>query len=441
MVLGYLPNVFLTMYASQIGSAVEGCLLSLALADRINAMRDLHARTLQETGQKLAAMNQQLARTNQLKDEFLSTVTHELRTPMNGVIGSLELIKTLDMGAELELYTQTAEGSARQMMGMVNGILSLTELQAGRLTAELQPFSLGALLKGLSAEFAPQARSKGLSFSYDIAHGLPDYWVGDEAKIRQCLECLLDNAIKFTCEGGVILRVTGTAIDEARWSMAFNVIDSGIGFVHQERAELYQHFFQVDGSMTRNYGGLGIGLAICRRLVELMGGQLTHHSLPRQGSQFQVSLELEALAPAEQSPALNLKKSPIECAVLLVEDHDVGAPDLYGMLLALGYRVHCADSGQAAIDLLRRERVDAVLLGCPLARITATSKDAQLLTLAVCLQLPVLAVFESAAEAQAGRGQVDAITDALSKPLGIDDVQHALAQRLLVVGEGKSAGS
>jgi len=93
------------------------------------------------------------------------------------------------------------------------------------------------------------------------------------------------------------------------------------------------------------------------------------------------------------------------------------------------------------IDLLRRERVDAVLLGCPLARITATSKDAQLLTLAVCLQLPVLAVFESAAEAQAARGQVDAITDALIKPLGIDDVQHALAQRLLVVGEGKSAGS
>lgn len=441
MVLGYLPNVFLTMYASQIGSAVEGCLLSLALADRINAMRDLHARTLQETGQKLAAMNQQLARTNQLKDEFLSTVTHELRTPMNGVIGSLELIKTLDMGSELELYTQTAEGSARQMMGMVNGILSLTELQAGRLAAELQPFSLGELLKALSAEFAPKARSKGLTFSYDIAHGLPDHWVGDEAKIRQCLECLLDNAIKFTCEGGVILRVTGKAIDEARWSLAFNVIDSGIGFVHQERAELYQHFFQVDGSMTRNYGGLGIGLAICRRLVELMGGQLTHHSLPRQGSQFQVSLELEALAPATQSTLLSLKKSPMECAVLLVEDHDVGAPDLYGMLLALGYRVHCADSGQAAIDLLRRERVDAVLLGCPLARITATSKDAQLLTLAVCLQLPVLAVFESAAEAQAARGQVDAITDALIKPLGIDDVQHALAQRLLVVGEGKSAGS
>ena len=440
MVLGYLPNVFLTMYASQIGSAVEGCLLSLALADRINAMRDLHARTLQDTGHKLAAMNQQLARTNQLKDEFLSTVTHELRTPMNGVIGSLELIKTLDMSPELALYTHTAEGSAREMMGMVNGILSLTELQAGRLTAEQQPFSLSELLKGLSAQFGPQARSKGLTFSYDIAHGLPDQWSGDEAKIRQCLECLLDNAIKFTCAGGVILRVTGNAAADTRWSLAFNVIDSGIGFVHQEKAELYQHFFQVDGSMTRNYGGLGIGLAICRRLVELMGGQLTHHSQPGQGSQFQVSLELEALSQPVQSPSLNLKASPAECHLLLVKDSRVGAVDLRGMLLTLGYHVQCVESGHAAIELLRRERVDAVLLGCPLALITGTSKEAQLLTLAECLQLPVLAVFESDAEAHAARGQVDAITDYLIRPLSLEDVQQALARRLLQASEGKSAG-
>ena len=439
MVLGYLPNVFLTMYASQIGSAVEGCLLSLALADRINGMRNLHARTLQETGQKLAAMNQQLVRTHQLKDEFLSTVTHELRTPMNGVIGSLELIKTLNMSPELEFYTQTAEGSAREMMGMVNGILSLTELQAGRLQAELQPFSLGELLKGLNAEFEPQARSKRLSFAYDIEQGLPDQWIGDRAKIRQCLECLLDNAIKFTNEGGVMLRVTGHATDESRGSLAFNVIDSGIGFVHQEDAELYQHFFQVDGSITRSYGGLGIGLAICRRLVDLMGGQLTHQSRPHQGSQFQVALRLEALTPPAASTAPQLKKSPAECCVLLVQDNSDPTLNLHGMLHALGYRVRSVDGGQAAIELLRRERVDAVLLGCPLARVTGTSMGAQLLMLAACLQLPVLAVFDSDAQAQTARAQFDAITGYLIKPLRLEDIQQALSQHLLETAEGKSA--
>ena len=437
MVLGYLPNVFLTMYASQIGSAIEVGLLSLALADRINAMRDLQARTLQESGQKLAAMNQQLARTNQLKDEFLATVTHELRTPMNGVIGSLELIKTLDMGPELEQYTQTAQGSAREMMHMVNGILTLTELQAGRLVARPRPFSLNDLMQGLSEQFGPAARSKGLAFSYEVTRTLSDHWVGDADKIRQCLECLLDNAIKFTREGVVLVRVTGKPGESGRWALAFNVIDTGIGFVHQEQAELYQHFFQVDGSMTREYGGLGIGLAICRRLVELLGGRLTHHSLPGHGSQFQLLLELEP-APPLQVHSPTLMRAPGECVVLLVED-PVSPAVVRAMLLKLGYRVLGVDTGQAAIEALRRERVDAVVLACPLAQVSGTSMGSQLLTLAACAQLPVLALFDAEAEAREALEQVDGITDYLLKPLRFEDLQHTLCQRLLIEEDGKNA--
>ena len=439
MVLGYLPNVFLTMYASQIGSAIEVGLLSLALADRINAMRDLQARTLQESGQKLAAMNQQLAHTNQLKDEFLATVTHELRTPMNGVIGSLELIKTLDMGPELELYTQTAEGSAREMMHMVNGILALTELQAGRLGMRAQSFALSELVQSLSDQYGPTARNKGLQFSYEIARILPDQWVGDVDKIRQCLECLLDNAIKFTRVGGVILRVTGKTAGPGRWALALNVIDSGIGFVHIEEAELYQNFFQVDGSMTRSYGGLGIGLAICRRLVELLGGRLTHHSQPGQGSQFQLLLELESPLESTQQ-AEGLSRTPNEYVVLLVEDSSPGQVVLRGMLLKLGYRVLSVDSGGEAIDVLRRERVDAVVLGCPLNLVSGTSMGGQLLTLAACAKLPVLALFESETEARQALQQVDGITDYLIKPVRYEDVQHLMSEWLLQGPEGKSAG-
>ena len=439
MVLGYLPNVFLTMYASQIGSAIEVGLLSLALADRINAMRDLQARTLQESGQKLAAMNQQLAHTNQLKDEFLATVTHELRTPMNGVIGSLELIKTLDMSPELELYTQTAEGSAREMMHMVNGILALTELQAGRLGVRPRTFGLNELIQSLSDQYGPSARSKGLQFSYEIARNLPDQWVGDADKIRQCLECLLDNAIKFTRVGGVILRVTGKTAGPGRWALAFNVIDSGIGFVHIEEAELYQNFFQVDGSMTRSYGGLGIGLAICRRLVELLGGRLTHHSQPGQGSQFQLLLELES--PLESSqPSEGRSRTPDECVILLVEDSSPGQVVLRGMLLKLGYRVLSVDNGVDAIEILHRQRVDAVVLGCPFSQVSGASMGSQLLTLAACAKLAVLALFDSETEARQARQQVDGITDYLLKPVRYEAVQQALARRLLTGEGGKSAG-
>ena len=174
MVLGYLPNVFLTMYASQIGSAIEVALLSLALADRINAMREQQAQILYDASQKLEVLNQQLARSNRLKDEFLATLTHELRTPMNGVIGSLELMQTVPLDDDLANYQQTAAGSARDMMRMVNGILTLTELQAGRLSAQPRVFSLRGVLDTLRQQFSASAQSKGLAFSIDVADDLPD---------------------------------------------------------------------------------------------------------------------------------------------------------------------------------------------------------------------------------------------------------------------------
>ncbi len=141
MLLGYLPNTFLTMYASHIGTVLEMAFLSMALADRINHARRQQAQTLLAAGQDLERLNQQLANSNRLKDEFLATLTHELRTPMNGVIGSLEVMQTLDMDDELEMYQQTAASSARDMMSMINGILTLTELQAGVLYADCESFA------------------------------------------------------------------------------------------------------------------------------------------------------------------------------------------------------------------------------------------------------------------------------------------------------------
>lgn len=230
MVLGYLPNTFLTMYASQIGSAIEVALLSLALADRINAMREQQAQTLVDAGQKLEVLNQQLARSNKLKDEFLATLTHELRTPMNGVIGSLELMQTVEMDPELEQYQQTAAGSARDMMRMVNGILTLTELQAGKLKVYPDTFSLRGVIETLRTQFEGNASSKSLDFKVEVTPGLPDRLLGDSSKLAQCLECLLDNAIKFTRVGGVALRVTGKTTDQGRLALSFAVIDTGIGF-------------------------------------------------------------------------------------------------------------------------------------------------------------------------------------------------------------------
>lgn len=443
MVLGYLPNVFLTMYSSQIGSAIEVALLSLALADRINAMREQQAQTLFDAGQKLEVLNQQLAHSNKLKDEFLATLTHELRTPMNGVIGSLELMQTVAMDAELEQYQQTAAGSARDMMRMVNGILTLTELQAGKLKASPSTFSLRGVVDALRVQFEGNASSKSLDFKVDVAPGLPDRLYGDSAKLAQCLECLLDNAIKFTRVGGVALRVTGKPVDPDRFALSIAVIDTGIGFTDLGEATLYQRFFQLDGSMTREYGGLGVGLAICRQLVELLGGHLTHRSDPGSGSRFQLDLEFE-LHAVERSPVPMMPRDfprlrlPQDCTVLLVDDNSINQLVLRGMLLKLGFRVRTADSGAAALDHLQRETFDAVLLDCQLPPSNGVSVCCQIRALPGCAELPVFMLAVSVDRERCPKG---ALIDYLSKPVKFEDLQAALYRRVLCPKQGESADS
>ncbi|MBT9303127.1 hybrid sensor histidine kinase/response regulator [Pseudomonas sp. TAE6080] len=437
MVLGYLPNVFLTMYSSQIGSAIEVALLSLALADRINAMREQQAQILFEASQKLEVLNQQLAHSNQLKDEFLATLTHELRTPMNGVIGSLELMQTVPLAGDLAQYQHTAAGSARDMMRMVNGILTLTELQAGRLGAQPQVFSLRGVLDTLRQQFLGNAQGKGLAFSIDVAGELPDRLEGDAGKLMQCLECLLDNAFKFTHEGAVRVRVVGLPRADGHLHLTFIVTDTGIGFAHLDEATLYQRFFQVDGSTTREYGGLGIGLAICRQLIELLGGRLTHHSEPRKGSRFQLEVAVIAVPP-EPARVVDWQRSPQDCTVLLVDDNSVTQLVLRGMLLKLGYRVKVAGSGPVALAMLQDEAFDAVLLDVPE---DGFSLCCQVRALPGCGELPVIALSDSLQGSARQHCHGVGLTEQLVKPVRFELLQAVLQRRLLCPLEGESAGS
>jgi signal transduction histidine kinase len=200
------------------------------------------------------------------------------------------------MDSELESYQQTAACSAQNMMSMVNGILTLTELRAGRVGLASEPFDLRRLLQSLASSFAQSAHAKGLEFVLELDEPLPDSVQGDPNKLRQCMECLLDNAIKFTKSGFIRVRAGGVTAEDGTVQMLIEVIDSGIGFTRLKEPVLYQRFFQVDGSMTREYGGLGIGLAICAQLIELQGGRLSHRSEPGRGSCFALNVPLLTLA-------------------------------------------------------------------------------------------------------------------------------------------------
>jgi len=291
MVLGHLPHNFLTMYASQLGAALEVVLLSMALADRINGLKDERAKILENARAELEQLNRELAESNRLKDEFLSNISHELRTPMMGVMGALELLPGSDTPEELQQYQHIATGSARDMMRLVNNILVLSELRAGKLRLQDQRFSLRETAARLQQQFAPRAQDKGLVFDLEFDEKLPDRVYGDGEKLEQSICHLLDNAVKFTSRGAVTLRFAGV-LEQRELLLNVEVVDSGIGFSDADLAFLYHQFRQVDGSMTRRYGGLGIGLAISRGLIEVMGGQLDQQSRPGLGSRFCVRLRL-----------------------------------------------------------------------------------------------------------------------------------------------------
>lgn len=434
MVLGFLPNVFFTMYSGQIGSALEVGLLSLALADRINAMKEERTRILQESSRKLEQLNLELANSNRLKDEFLATVTHELRTPMSGVIGSLELMQTVPMDVELAQYQKTATGSAHDMMRMVNDILALIELQAGKLYPRREPFSLRGLFDSLRAQYAPRAEAKGLRFDLQLDENLPDTLEGDAGKLAQTLGYLLDNAIKFTHQGGVSLRVDGQRQSDGV-ALRVTVQDSGIGFETPADDALYQRFHQLDGSLTREYGGLGIGLALCRQLTELLGGQLQHHSSPGRGSRFVLELNLGQPAqsfsvPPRRAGGQALRR-PEQCTVLVVEDNAINQLVIRGMLLKLGYRVRTADNGSEAIDLLRREGVDAVLLDCQMPIMDGFATCRAIRALPQGGELPVLAITAHSHSGDRERCLAAGMSDYLAKPVKFEELQTLLHDWLL----------
>lgn len=447
MVLGYLPNVFLTMYASQIGSALEVSLLSLALADRINAMKEERARILQEAGRKLEELNQELADSNRFKDEFLATVTHELRTPMNGVIGSLELMQTVKMDVELEQYQKTAAASARDMMRMVNDILALTELQAGKLYPRREAFSLRGLFDGLRAQYAPRAEDKGLTFTLELDDSLPDTLEGDATKLAQALGYLLDNAIKFTSEGGVRLQVGRAGSQGNNLPLSVIVSDTGIGFAHGE-GDLYQRFHQLDGSMTRKYGGLGIGLAICRQLVDLLGGSLSHESQPDVGSRFRLNVPL-TLPEQQSAPVSRSQRLPSgialrqaqQCTVLIVEDNAINQLVTRGMLLKLGYRVRTADNGAEALELLRGESVDAVLLDCQMPVMDGFATCRAIRALPGCADVPVLAITAHSHSGDRERCLTAGMSDYLAKPVKFEELRVLLHDWVLCQPAAASGGA
>jgi signal transduction histidine kinase len=242
--------------------------------------------------QEVERRTRQLEVAGRVKSEFIANMSHEVRTPMNAIIGMTDLVLALELTDQQRELLGIARKAADKLLQLLNSLLDFSRLEEGKLTLKLDQLSLRQLLEGVGNRFLEAAQSKGLSFHCRLAADLPDRLIGDAECLAQILSRLLDNAVKFTEQGGVSLEVRLQDRDEEQLTLLFAVADSGIGIDAEQQEWIFESFTQGDGSRTRKYGGSGLGLTLAKRLAEVMGGRLHFQSEQGRGSLFSLQVTL-----------------------------------------------------------------------------------------------------------------------------------------------------
>ena len=306
------------------------------------------------------------------KSQFLAMMSHEIRTPMNGVLGALELLGRSPLEPGQRRLVKTASSSGEMLMRILNDVLDHSKIEAGRLELVPAEWSLHAVAASVAALLGSNAQAKGLALHVDVAQCRADYVVCDGQRLKQVLLNLVGNAIKFTEHGSVTLRLASLAASRTHSRVDFAVIDTGVGISEDAAARLFQPFHQIDGSLHRRRGGTGLGLAISQRIVEAMHGRIEIASALGRGSAFSFTLDLEdgLLQQAAQGVVSDSTIGELtgrvfsSSRVLLVEDNPVNLLIASEMLHSCGVDAMQAEDGAVAVEMVRRERIDLVLMDC-----------------------------------------------------------------------------
>jgi len=409
--------------------------------DRLERTVEERSAELKQTQTRLAELEAVAAATVRIKAQFLANMSHELRTPMNGVLGMAELLNDTALTGEQREYIDVLTSSARSLLRVVDDILDYSEIEAGRLSLESEPFHLHRCIGDTLRLLAPAARAKGLELVGYVDPGLPESVRGDLARLQQVVSNLTANAIKFTTAGDVTVQIQASGPASGGRLLLHGVVrDTGVGISAQQQRAIFDAFEQGDGSATRRFGGTGLGLTISHRLVELMGGRLWVDSTPGQGSAFHFTLAVEA-APEQPSLADAYRGRLFGARALVADDH-VAPRQAVSLALERSGMATVAVEPAAAVRVLRQRepRIDVVVLAMRAGRadVAVTLRELQTASPAVPVlllaspqeasrahELPVAAFLATPAPIPA---LLSAVADALA-PAGTDEAPRRRARR------------
>jgi signal transduction histidine kinase/ActR/RegA family two-component response regulator len=374
---------------------------------------------------------------NVAKSSFLANMSHEIRTPMNGILGMAHLMRRGGVSPKQAAQLDKIDTAAEHLLGIINEILDISKIEAGKLVLEEVPLSIDSLLANASSILGGRARAKGIRLAIERGAALPHTLYGDPMRLQQALLNYATNALKFTEAGSVVLRASKQDEDAESLLVRFEVADTGIGIAAETLPRLFSTFEQADNSTTRKYGGTGLGLAITRRIAELMQGEAGVESAPGQGSTFWFTARLKKRGAVSAAPeALEsdaetlIQRDFAGCRILVVDDEPVNREVARMLLEDIGLGVDTAEDGERAVAMARQTAYAVILMDMQMPKLDGLDATRRIHQLPGRAHTPIIAMTANAFADDKAKCFAAGMTDFLVKPFDPDTIFATLLRGL-----------